>query len=393
MNEQMKKFGSMGSPIRAMWARATKEKEEIGEDNVFDFTLGNPSVPSPKSMDETLIELLSRENTLPVHEYTQSKGAPYARKAVAEFLNKKYQANVSPDRIVITSGAAPGLAIGLSAVLNPGEEVLTFQPYYSEYNPIVFKAGGVLKPVKTDESFMPVEDYLREAIGPKTRVLLIDSPNNPTGMFYDETVISMLVRVLREKSEEFGQPIYLFSDEPYRELLYVDKPYPFITKYYEYSIVSYSFSKSLSIPGETIGYLLTGENNPEKEDLYRAFIGVARSTGYVCASSLFQRALPKIIDKTSDLKVYERNRKLIIDGLRNIGYEFAVPEGAFYIFVKALEEDSLAFAEVAVKHHIYFVPSDYFGVKGYVRIAYCVNEKTIVDSMPKFKELFDFYRK
>ncbi|MCR4561970.1 MAG: pyridoxal phosphate-dependent aminotransferase [Bacilli bacterium] len=392
MNKKMVEVGSEGSPIRNAHNAALAEEEQLDTGRVYDLTLGNPSIPCPVEVTEALKKLINEVDPIELHSYTHWCGDLRARHAVAQYLNDTYQAGVSMEYVYMSVGAAASITISLHALVEEGEEVLVFTPYFSEYVPWVEKAGAVFKEVPTNKDFLPDEKLLRERITKNTRVLLMNSPNNPTGAFYDEEVIKMISKVLLEKSKEYGQPIYLLSDEPYRELLYDGEEYPFITRFYPYSVVCYSFSKSLSLPGERVGYIVIGDNNPEKEELFKAITGAGRALGFICVNSLFQKMLPLVISKTSDLSIYKKNRDFLVENLRRIGYQIVEPKGAFYIFLKALEEDAAKFAYRARDYHLYLVPSDHFGVKGYVRLAYCLDEDTIHQSISAFEELYESYQ-
>lgn len=392
INEKMEALGSEPSEIRKLFEEAKLMKKERGEDNVFDFSIGNPSVPSPIEVKEGLIKLIQEEDSVKLHSYTSSQGDPETRKAIAEYLNKKYDANANPDLIYLTMGASAGLAVVINALTNPGDEIIVFAPYFPEYKVISEKAGAKFIEVKTNEKFMPDIALLDEKVSEKTKCIIIDSPNNPTGVVYPESVIKTLADYLKKKEKEYNHPIYLFSDEPYRELVYEDMKYPFITRYYDDSIVTYSFSKSLSIPGERFGYVLVSSKAQDKDKIYKAICGAGRALGYVCAVTLFQKLIPHVLGITSDLSIYRRNRDLLCEMLEEIGYEFSESNGAFYLFLKALEDDEKHFSEVAKEYGLFLVPSESFGIKGYVRVSYCVKESTIKNSRKAFEALFKRYR-
>lgn len=389
LNKDCVKYGSAGSAIRELYEYGKKRAKEIGKENVYDFSLGNPSISSPKEVKDAIKELLDDQS---VHAYTSNVGYSVTRKAIAKHLNEKYEANASSDRIYLTCGAAAGLTITLKAITSyPSDEVIVFAPYFPEYSLFIENAGATKVVCNSDANMLIDFEDLESKITKHTRAVLIDSPNNPTGVVYSEEVIVRLANLLRKKQEEFDSVIYLISDEPYRELIYSNKKYPFITRYYDNSIVIYSFSKSLSLPGERIGYILVGSNCKDSEDVYHAIKGSGRLLGFVNAPSLFQHVLPKVLECTSDLSTYARNRDELYKILTELGYEVIYPEGAFYMFVKALEDDASRFSNRALQYELLLVPSDSFGVKGYVRLAYCVELETILKSEEAFRKLKESY--
>lgn len=392
MNERNVNLGIMPSKIREIFEYAKNRKKEIGIDQVFDFSIGNPNAPAPKEVKESLISLLNNTDPVKLHGYTSNNGDKEVRDEIAKYLNKTYHTELSGDYIFLTCGAAAGLAITFNTLLLAGDEVVTFAPHFPDYRVTIENIGAKLITCKTDDKFLPDYQDLENKINDKTIIVLYNSPNNPTGVFYDEEVIKNIVNVVRRKSEEYGRPIYILSDEPYRELLFDDQKYPFITNYYENSLVTYSFSKSASLPGERIGYIVI---NPKCHDAYKIYKGVcgsAWSLGYIAAPSLFQFLIPFIQGHTSDLDFYKKNRDELYNTLKEIGYEVTYPSGAFYMFVKALEDDANKFCETAKEYELLFVPSDSFGVKGYVRIAYCVNYQTIKNSKEAFRKLYQRYK-
>lgn len=392
-------------------------KEKYGEDKVFDFSIGNPSIPCPKALNDTLINLLTIAskmdsnsqttdnnnldeylplNSTKLHGYTSAQGDKTVRDAISIYLNKTYNTDTKGDFIYITSGAAAALTISIKALTSGSgdDEVLLFAPFFPEYSVFIKNANAKVITIKPDtDTFYPDLDDFKNKINKNTSIVIINSPNNPTGVLYTEDIIISICNILKEKEKEYNHPIYIISDEPYRELIYSDKKYPFITNFYKNSIVTYSFSKSLSIPGERIGYILVNKNADCANDIYSAICGAGRSLGYVCATTLFQFLIPKILGTTSDISIYKKNAELFSNELIKIGYKVIKPDGAFYLFVKALNDDDKAFSKKAMEYNLLLVPSESFGVKGYVRIAYCVSEKQIIDSLPKFKELYDFYKK
>ena len=392
MNKRMYELGSHASVIRELFEYGKKRKEVIGNDNVFDFSIGNPSNPCPNIVTNSLINLLEKTDPINLHGYTSSPGDYEVRKSIAEFLNRKYGCHEVPEKIYLTAGAAAALTISLKAILNKGEEVIVFAPFFPEYAVFTENAGGTLKIVKCLEGSFNIDfDNLEKAICQKTRAVIINYPNNPTGKILDRDSLVKLCAILSKKEKDYQHEIYLISDEPYRELVYDDTFVPFITNYYDNSIVCYSFSKSLSLPGERIGYILISNNANNGDILYKSVCGAGRSLGFICAPTLFQYLIPSCLGYTSDLSVYKVNRDLLYESLSNIGYEIVYPDGAFYLFMKALEKDANAFSDRAKKYELLLVPSDSFGYKGYVRISYCVDSDMIKRALPKFKKLFDEY--
>ena len=386
-------IGRSQSTIRDLYTYGLARKRIIGEDNVYDFSIGNPSIPAPTIVKDTLIKMLKEEDSVKIHGYTVSPGEIEVRDSIATYLNKTYGTEVVGKYIFLTCGAAASLAITAKALVTPGEEVIVFAPHFPEYRTYTEAVGGVLVPVNPDKDFLPDFIDLENKITNKTKLVIYDSPNNPTGAFYDENTIKKLSNILSKKEKEYRHPIYLLSDEPYRELLYDNEKYPFATNYYRNSIVCYSFSKCLSVPGERIGYILVNPKCEDVEDVYAVICGAASMLGYICAPAMFQHMIPHVLGYTSDLNEYKKNKDALYNALKEIGYDVIYPTGAFYLFMKALEEDAEAFSEVAKKFELLLVPSDPFSYKGYVRIAYCVSYKQIVNSLPAFKSLYDYYKK
>lgn len=391
-DQKMLEIGYSQSTIRDLYTYGLARKKEIGEDKVFDFSIGNPSIPAPKIVNDTLVKLLTEEDSVKIHGYTVSPGNKEVRDAIAEYLNKTYNTSVKGDFIFLTCGAAASLAIVTKAFVKPGEEVIVFAPHFPEYRTYTEAVGGVLVNVDPDKDFLPDFTDLEKKITSRTRLVIYDSPNNPTGAFYTEEVIKKMASVLSKKEKEYGHPIYLVSDEPYRDLLYKNEKYPFVTNCYNNSIVCYSFSKSLSLPGERIGYILVNPKCERVNDVYAVICGSASMLGYICAPALFQHMVPYVLGHTSNLDEYKKNKETLYTALKEIGFEVIYPTGAFYLFMKALEPDAEAFSEVAKKFELLLVPSDPFDYKGYVRIAYCVSYKQIVNSIPAFKKLFNYYK-
>ena len=393
INKKMYELGKEGSIIRELFEYGLKRKQVIGEDKVFDFSIGNPSVVAPSIVNETLINLLRNEDSLKLHSYTSAPGLLSVRESIASYLNKTYGCNEEGNLIYLTQGAAAGLTISLNALLNEDEEVIVFAPYFPEYKVFIESAKGKVVAVKPLDNMLPDLKDFESKITDKTKVVIINSPNNPTGALYSEDVIKGISTILENKEKEYGHDIYLLSDEPYRELVYGNEEYPFVTNYYHNSLVIYSFSKSLSLPGERIGYILVSSKCNEKETVYASIKGTGRSLGFVCPTSLFQHLIPSCLGVTSDLDVYKENRDILYNALKEYGYVAIYPTGAFYLFVKALEKDAYSFSNKAKKHELLLVPSDPFGIEGYVRISYCVSKKTILDSLEAFKKLKEEYEK
>lgn len=394
-NSKAFELGSKKSIIREIFEYSKKRGAEIGEENVFDFSLGNPSVEPPKEITETLIKLLSEQNPTALHGYTSAQGDAVVRKNIAENLNDRFNLSLTPDYIYMTCGAAASLSITLKALIkDSSEECIVFAPFFTEYRVFVNNAGAKLVAVSPMEKTFQVDlDDFKSKITKNTKAVIINSPNNPSGVVYTEETVKNICNILKEKSIEYGKDIFLISDEPYRELIYdANIKYPFIMNYYDNSIVCYSFSKSLSLPGERIGYIAVNPNAIDSKELYLAVCGAGRSLGYVCAPSLFQKVVSENLDVKVNVDAYKENRDILYNSLTEIGYDCVKPDGAFYLFVKALEEDAYKFYEKAKSHEILVVPCDDFGVKGYVRIAYCVDKKRIISSIPYFKKLFNEYK-
>ena len=390
--EKMKPYLKNNSAIRMMFEEGKRLAAQYGPENVYDFSLGNPSIPAPESVKKAILELME----LPpekVHAYSPAPGDPKVRMAIADSLNRRFGESFRMENIFMTCGAAASLNICLKALLNAGEEVITFAPFFPEYRVWVEGVGATLNviPAKLPDFQIDAAAF-GQAITPKTKVVIVNTPNNPSGVVYSEETIKNLCTILKKKSEEYGAPIYLITDEPYREIVYDDIEVPYLTKYYDDTLVCYSYSKSLSLPGERIGYIVIPDRIADHEYVAPAIAGAARVLGFVCAPSLFQQVVAKCVDDTGDISAYKKNRDILVDGLQRIGYTCVKPQGAFYLFMKALDDDAYAFCERAKKYDLLLVPSDDFGCPGYVRISYCVSEKTIVDSMPAFEKLMEEYR-
>ena len=388
ISEKMKRLAENNSVIRAMFEEGQNMAREFGAENVYDFSLGNPSVPAPAGVKDAIVDILTEEDSLMVHGYMSNVGYEDVRKTVADNLNKRFGTDFGPGNIIMTVGAAGGLNVILKTLLNPGDEVLTFAPYFTEYGNYVMNYDGVLVVVSPNTvDFQPnLEEFARK-ITPKTKAVIINNPNNPTGVVYSHETCMELSRILREKQKEFGTSIYLISDEPYRELAYDGVEVPFLTKYYANTIVGYSWSKSLSLPGERIGYLLIPNECDDFELVYSAASIATRVSGFVNAPSLLQRAVARCIDSATDVEAYNRNREALYNGLKDCGFACIKPQGAFYLFVKTPTPDEKEFVQRAKKYHILVVPGSSFACPGYVRIAYCVSHDMILRALPHFKEL------
>ena len=393
VNEKMRGLGACRSVIRELFEYGKKRKAEIGAENVFDFSIGNPSVPSPDVVNETLMGLLRERDAVSLHGYTSAQGDADVRRAIADYVASMHGATVDPNLIYLTVGAAASLTVSLTALLEAGDEVILLAPFFPEYRVFVERTGAVAVPVLCNtKTFQPDLAALRAAITEKTRAIIVNSPNNPTGAVLTRESIEGLASVLEEASAANGAPIYLIADEPYRELVYGGVEVPYLPHFYRNTLVCYSFSKSLSLPGERIGYILVSPQADNAVAVYQAVCGAGRALGFVCAPALFQYMIPSVLGMTSDISIYDRNRRLLYDALTEYGYEAVKPDGAFYLFVKALEEDANAFCERAKQYELLLVPSDSFGCPGYVRISYCVTTEQIQKSLPAFKSLAESYQ-
>lgn len=384
---------SQKSVIREIFAYGSERAKEIGYENVFDYSLGNPSVPTPEEFKNKIIEILQTQDPVAVHGYSPSLGIPSVRQAVADSLNRRFHMKYKMEHIFMTSAAASAIAHALRAVTVQGDEVLTFAPYFSEYVPYVNKTGAKLKVVPADtQSFQVNFQALDEMMNEKVMALLINTPNNPSGCVYSEETLQKLSAYLTKKEQQYSHPIYLISDEPYREIVFQGKKAPYVAKYYKNTLTCYSFSKSVSLPGERIGYVAV---SPECEgaDIIVEMCGqISRGIGHNCPSSLIQLALPSILDKTSDLSVYETNKNILYKELTNLGFSCVEPGGTFYMFPKALEEDAKAFCNRALKYDLLLVPGDGFQCPGHFRMAYCIPTEKVERSLDAFEKLAKEYQ-
>lgn len=392
MNQRMYKLGSKRSVIREIFEFGKQRALEVGSENVFDFSLGNPSVEPPAIVKQTLIELLNEPDQTALHGYTSAQGDLFVRRAIAQYIRSRYDQNADENFIYMTVGAAASLTITLSALCEAGDEVITFAPYFTEYRVFAETAGAELIAVESEENTFQIDfSKLSGAFSEKTRAVLINSPNNPSGVVYSKETIERLCAALRAASKKYGRTIYLISDEPYRELVYGGLEVPYVTQYYTNSIVCYSYSKSLSLPGERIGYIYVNPKSEGGKELYLAVCGAGRALGYVCAPSLFQKLVARCAGQTSDVSVYRKNRDTLLNGLTSCGFTCVKPDGAFYLFVKSPEKNAASFCERAKKYDLLLVPGDDFGCPGYVRIAYCVSPERIERALPAFRKLAQDY--
>ncbi len=387
--KKMQSMVANSSAIRAMFEEGNRLAQIYGRENVYDFSLGNPNVAAPKEVKEAILEILEEEDPVVLHGYTNSNaGYAEVREAVAKSLNERFDTNFEGKNIIMTVGAAGGLNVALKILLNPGDEVITFAPYFGEYRSYTANFDGVLVAISPNtETFQPKLDEFEQKITEKTKAVIVNTPNNPTGVVYSEETIKKMAAILEAKQKEFGTDIYLISDEPYRELAYDGVEVPYLTKYYANTIIGYSFSKSLSLPGERIGYLVIPDEAVDSADLQAAASVATRILGFVNAPTLQQKMVAKCLDAKTDISYYDRNRETLYNGLLECGFECIKPEGAFYLFVKSPIADEKEFCAAAKKYNILIVPGSSFGCPGFVRMAYCVSYETIVNALPKFKEL------
>lgn len=393
VNEQMYGYGSQPSVIRELFEYGKKRAAQIGAENVYDFSIGNPSVPAPETVKEALLKLITEGDPVKLHGYTSAAGDMETRKVIADSLNRRYNAGVKPEWIYMACGAAGALSSCLKAVITcPEDEIIAFTPFFPEYRVFTNANGGKLVEVKSREEDFQIDfDELEKAMNVHTQALIVNSPNNPSGVVYTEETIKTLAAFLEKKQEEYGHDIYLISDEPYRELVYDGLKVPYITCYYDNSMVCYSYSKALSLPGERIGFALVNPRMKDGARVYAAICGAGRALGYVCAPSLFQFLIKECVEEVADISVYKKNRDLLYENLTKYGFTCIRPDGAFYLFMKALEPDTMAFCERAKEQELLVVPCDGFGCPGYVRISYCVQTETIERSLPAFKRLAESY--
>ena len=387
-NETAYALGSNRSCIRDLFEYGRQRAAIVGEENIYDFSLGNPSIPSPSAVNDTIRAILEDTNSLQIHGYTSAIGDAATRQAIADDLNARYNAGVRAEDLFIGCGAAPELTAVFRALAVPGAEILAVAPYFPEYKPFVENAGAAFKVVPPDVPGFQIKlDAVEAAMTENTVAIILNSPNNPAGTVYTRQTLQALADLLTRKSEEFGHPIYIVSDEPYRELVYGGVEVPFVPTIYPNTIVCYSYSKSLSLPGERIGYVYVPQQCADSRAIYASVAGAARAMGHVCAPSLWQKVIARCAQLRPDLEAYDRNRRALYDGLTALGYEMAKPDGAFYLFVKAPGGDANAFSEKAKQKDLLLVPGDGFGCPGYFRLCYCVSLEMIQKSLKVFAEL------
>ena len=391
--EKMVELGSRRSTIREIFEFGNKRAAEVGRDNIFDFSLGNPNVPAPQTVSDEIVRLVTTEDAAALHGYTSAQGDAVVRSQIAESINRTHGTHFTGDNLYMTVGAAASLCVCFKALAEEGDEFIAFAPYFPEYKVFVEGTGAKLQVVPADiDSFQINFDAFETLLNPKTKAVIVNSPNNPSGVVYSEETILKLTALLKERSEEYGHPIYLISDEPYREIAFDGVRVPYLTKYYDNTFVCYSYSKSLSMPGERIGYVVVPGEMEDFKAAYAAVCGAGRVLGYVCAPALFQRVAASCAGQTSDISVYRKNRDILYNELIRMGYTCVKPEGAFYLFPRSLEPDANAFCEKAKSLDLLLVPGDDFACPGHVRIAYCVKTEMIEKSLAAFEKLAQMYR-
>ena len=393
LNKEMMELGKKPSAIRELFEYGKRRAAVIGKENVFDFSIGNPSVPAPQCVNDTLVDLLTNGDPLVLHGYTSAAGDLKVRETIAKHINDLHGANLTSGHLYMTCGAAASLTISIKALCEADDEFIAIAPFFPEYRVFVANAGAKLVVVESEKQhFQPDLDMLEKSVNEHTKAVIINSPNNPSGVVYSEETIKAIAKILTAKSKLYGRPIFIIADEPYRELVYGAKV-PYVMNYYDNTLVCYSYSKSLSLPGERIGYIAVCPKAENEGDLYAAICGAGRSLGFVCAPSLFQQLVARCVDKTADIEIYRKNRDMLCEALTKYGYRCIKPDGAFYLFIEALESDSIAFCEKAKQFELLLVPADSFGCKGYVRISYCVKPEQIERALPAFEALANSYKK
>ena len=392
VSNEMYELGAKSSVIREIFEFGKKRAAEIGRENVYDFSLGNPSVPAPEKVNETIRKLTTEMSPCALHGYTSAVGDNETRQAIADDLNRRFGTKFSMNNFYMTAGAAASLCITFKALTEKDDEIIIFAPYFPEYQVFITSAGAKPVEVKCDAETLQIDlDAFRNAINEHTKAVVLNSPNNPSGVVTSEETVKAMTDILREKEAEYGKSIFLISDEPYRELVYGDVKVPFLTKYYDNTIVCYSYSKSLSLPGDRIGYILVPDEVADFELIYKSVCGAGRALGYVCAPSLMQFVIRECTGMTSDISVYKKNRDILVNAFTEFGFSLAKPDGAVYLFMKSPEESAAAFCEKAKKYDLLLVPSDSFGFPGYVRLSYCVSTEMIERSLPSFRKLAEEY--
>ena len=391
INNDMLRLGRKSSVIREIFEYGKKRKADIGEENVFDFSLGNPSIPTPECVTEKMLDIIKNTDSVALHGYTSAPGDMAVRRAVAESIKERFDFPSYPELIYMSCGAAASLTVTLKAIVNRGDEVIVLAPFFPEYRVFAESAGAKVVTVKCRESDFQIDfEAFEKAVTEKTKAVIVNSPNNPTGAVLSEDTVKKLAMLLSDKCRQYSSDIFIIADEPYRELSY-GAFVPYIPKYYDNTVVCYSFSKSLSLPGERIGYIFVSPRAKNAADIFAAVCGAGRSLGFVCAPSLMQYTVAECIGKTADISLYRKNRDLLYTALSEYGYTAVKPDGAFYLFVKSPEPDASAFCERAKKYELLLVPSDDFGVEGFVRISYCVSYDMIKRALPAFKRLIEEY--
>lgn len=394
ISKKMYELGSKKSTIRSIFEYGRARAKVVGEENIYDFSLGNPNVPTPKFITETMIDILQNEDPCSIHGYTVAQGDPECRELLAKSLNKRFGTNFTGKNLFMTAGAAASITICFKALAEENDEFITFAPYFPEYKCFVESTGAELKvvPAKVDDFQINFLEF-EKMINKNTKGIIVNSPNNPSGAVYSEETIIKLTNLLREKEKEYGHPIFLIADEPYREVAYNNVLIPYLPKYYDNTLVCYSYSKSFSLPGERIGYIVIPDEIVDFNMISASIGGAARVLTHVNAPALFQKVVARCADMPSDITVYEKNKELLYNGLIEAGFECTNPGGAFYLFPKALEDDEVAFCERAKKYDLLLVPGGDFGCPGYFRASYCISTETIKKSLPLFKKLAEEYKK
>ncbi len=392
LSKEMIAIGSKRSTIREIFEFGKRRAEIVGRDKIYDFSIGNPNVPAPAAVKEAILDILENEESTLVHGYTSAQGDDKVRESIADSINKRFDTNFTKNNLYMTVGAAASISICFKALSCKDDEFITFAPFFPEYRCFVEATGAKLIVISANiENFQINFEEFEKKINKNTKAIIVNSPNNPSGVVYSEETILKLTKILKEKSSEYGHTIYLISDEPYREIAYKGVEVPYLTKYYENTFVCYSYSKSLSLPGERIGYVLVHNEIENFEDTYAAVCGAGRVLGYVNAPSLFQKVVGRCAGITSDISVYEKNKELLYNGLIEMGYKCVEPGGAFYLFPQSLEPDAKAFCEKAKEYDLLLVPGDDFGCPGHVRISYCVQTEQIENALPIFKKMAEDY--
>lgn len=385
-------FGRKPNVIRDLSAYAGRRKQEIGAENVFDFSIGSPNVPAPKEVHAAMLDLIQNADPVAIHAYTGAAGAPEVRKIIADHINRSFGDHVDVSGIYITAGASGAIAMSMKGLTVPGDEIIIFKPHYMEY--LIYAEAYGTKPVivETQEDTFQIDiDRFAAAITEKTKIVIVNSPNNPSGVIYTEETVQAVTKLMREKEREYGHPIYLLSDEPYRELAYDNAFVPYLMNYYDDTLVCYSYSKTLSIPGERMGYLAVCKRCADYADVVDACAGAARALGHICASNLYQRVIARCVDVVADVSYYKRNRDLLVSSLEEMGFTCVHPDGAFYLFMKCPTADSMEFCQKAKEYELMLVPGHDFGVPGYLRVSYCVAYETIQNALPAFRKLAEAY--